>query len=756
MARPVSFGQFLGYAQECWRDGWRRFLPARFSAFVVLVAAAIYLLMPMGADFIVAAATADDWRVKVIFVLTAFWWALNAWYWARIAAFLPPGDPPPASRHEVEGWPRQEARLRWFTVFWPRALGVAAILVVLTALLRACIGAPWDIVRQVGWLALVIALIAIPFFWLVFRRHDAIAWISRRFGTNAPALRPQRGPRPLGAVLRDPWILWPAGIMMTMQAVLLVLSVVRPIQTGQWLGPNAVILLATAGWTCGLGVIGLIGDRMRIAVLTTLLLVGAAVSYTGNENHAIRLLASEPPRLRTLDDAYTAWKQQAGPDAPMVLVASAGGASRAAYWTATVLGRLADDAPLDFRRHLFSMSGVSGGGLGLSVFAALLAEFPGQTNCGDPAVENHTDGFTPCGQAVLRRDFLSPLLMAALYRDGMQRFIPFVSVFESRATALEQAWEQAWRVYGASAGSTGEGRFAAPMGQLAGRAGWQPVLMINGTSTRTGRRIITTDLDLEQRRDGDFAAAAGFFGLTADPASGRLRDLRLSTAAHNGARFPFFSPGGLIEARGPGVAAAYVLDEEKEGAGKFRDRIVDGGYFENFGAASTQDLIDALVQGPARVGLPRLVVVQVSADPELFDDSHVDACGGNAAWPAPGWSSERRPVPAEIGEMLYEVTTPVFALSASRSGRGVEAMRRLRARVEGLGGTFVHFRLTWRGRGVDPPLNWVLSDDARARIDQHWLPEHWDDGGVVPNDLTGANCFNALEYRRLRAALAPR
>src|SRR3982751_6448640 len=45
-------------------------------------------------------------------------------------------------------------------------------------------------------------------------------------------------------------------------------------------------------------------------------------------------------------------------------------------------------------------------------------------------------------------------------------------------------------------------------------------------------------------------------------------DVRLSTAAHNSARFPFISPPGSVR------------NQDQ----KLVDRIVDGGYFENYGA----------------------------------------------------------------------------------------------------------------------------------------------------------------------------
>jgi hypothetical protein len=56
-------------------------------------------------------------------------------------------------------------------------------------------------------------------------------------------------------------------------------------------------------------------------------------------------------------------------------------------------------------------------------------------------------------------------------------------------------------------------------------------------------------------------------------------DIRLSTGATHSARFPLLSPHGLIRR---GKTNAIV------------DRVVDGGYYENFGATTALELVRAL------------------------------------------------------------------------------------------------------------------------------------------------------------------
>ena len=80
-----------------------------------------------------------------------------------------------------------------------------------------------------------------------------------------------------------------------------------------------------------------------------------------------------------------------------------------------------------------------------------------------------------------------------------------------------------------------------------------------------------------------------------------LDDIRLSTAAHNSARFPIVSPAGEIRNRQHQVV----------------DRIVDGGYFENYGALGAMELAQAI-----RAIEPKLApfVLVISNDPDEDPD----------------------------------------------------------------------------------------------------------------------------------------
>ena len=116
---------------------------------------------------------------------------------------------------------------------------------------------------------------------------------------------------------------------------------------------------------------------------------------------------------------------------------------------------------------------------------------------------------------------------------------------------------------------------------------WLPLLVLNGTSEATGGRIITTMLATTYRPPGRcptinddgrchiFVQAERFHDLLPQD---QFNDVRLSTAALNSARFPLISPAGTLHAKD----------------GHILDRIVDGGYFENYGALSAKELALAI------------------------------------------------------------------------------------------------------------------------------------------------------------------
>ena len=145
-------------------------------------------------------------------------------------------------------------------------------------------------------------------------------------------------------------------------------------------------------------------------------------------------------------------KKVRGSCPPALIIAAEGGASRAAYFTATVVGEMLDafklpylaDAPTaqanNPARRIFAMSGVSGGALGFAIVKAALLDFADAKPC------NKEDGkWRPCLQDLVSGDYLSPVFVGLGFRDQVAPPIfPFndANRWGDRAALLEIAWER--------------------------------------------------------------------------------------------------------------------------------------------------------------------------------------------------------------------------------------------------------------------------------------------------------------------------
>lgn len=245
-----------------------------------------------------------------------------------------------------------------------------------------------------------------------------------------------------------------------------------------------------------------------------------------------------------------------------------------------MLAALQDRYP-DFSDHVLALSGVSGGNVGASVFAAL-AE-PTAQSAVQPACRE-AGGMSACARAIGGGDLLSAPLASMLLSEPFNRITARIEGAD-RAAALDRALERAWRQ------TMGTDRFGAPFASLA--AGRMLVLP-NSTSAATGERLVITPLD------------AGDTFKPAEVLDGRV--FKLSTATLLSARFPGLSPAGLYE-----TAPDTWL------------RIVDGGYADSSGAATGKDVLNALVAALERSGRRfQPVVIAISNSSEIVARSWID------------------------------------------------------------------------------------------------------------------------------------
>lgn len=470
-------------------------------------------------------------------------------------------------------------------------------------------------------------------------------------------------------------------------------------------GALIVLFAWGATWLPIGSVMSYIADKKGIPLLTLLAIISIACSFT-NDNHKIRNISKDDEKWLdnrpSITEALEAWgkanKHEGGKPTPFVIVSTAGGGIRAAYWTATVLGDIQDNAT-NFSERTFALSGVSGGSVGATIYRALLTLPPDQLKKSCPK------GMRDCAQRILGKNgsvpenninSLGSLTAALLYPDLAQRFWPW-PWFPDRAAALEKSWEESFKIV------TGEDSLNSSLGSLGDRA---PSLFLNSTWVENGRRIIASNLMFAKEAPNgmkeDETIAKEAFKRANNELNILNYDLRLSTAAHNSARFPFVSPPGMWRNENGDIAG----------------RLQDGGLFENYGAETAMEILKLAcikfacpdASDARKRSLKNIVpvVILITSDPALPE---------NLA------DSPKENKPVTFG---YELRTTFMTYESVRSGRATEEASQLEdmAKIHKLqSGNFFQFRMcptdTVNGQ---PPLGWALSEHAQKTI-EGYLPK---------------------------------
>jgi len=494
---------------------------------------------------------------------------------------------------------------------------------------------------------------------------------------------------------------------------LLLLFTVLPVHLPQWLGAPAIAVLGVLG-------IALFGSAVLTyvpmsrgapaATLTALLL--ALLFGLWNQNHPIRLADADVAgtERRTPAQQLADWRQRRGvaaDDEPTVFVTAAGGGIRAAYWTASALAYLEQTLGPAFSDRLFAISGVSGGSVGAAVHVTLKRA---------QLVAAQSASQLEAARKILGHDFLSPVVAGMLFPDLAQRFFPFPVTLADRQRFLERAWEDA---FAGDARALFKGPFQGLYAEPAGAR--LPSLLLNTTVVETGQRAVFSNLKVGGLPD------------VLDMLDDRyqLAEVRTSAAAGASARFTYVSPAGRVD----------IANHDSI-------RLVDGGYFENSGAATMGDLI-ALLGDSGQSFRPILVMIR--NDPTAARLCRRDGGGGSA------------PNGGQFNATISEITAPAEALLETRGARQRIAEVKAARLVEAMGGSVIEIPLAavldvqiatlktasaepvdeetidrLRSRYLEPPLGWSLSEEVRKGMDE-----------TMDNELGGL----AQQFRYLETAL---
>ena len=645
----------------------------RVPLVIVVLAMAVLFLSAQGRDM-AAALPSGPGRWRFAFFIAVFVLSTQLWFWARLLLhdrFAHRGA------NDYEDWQVQGPWRKRVVEHFPRVLAFGV-----------WVGASLSVTLANGPTVLGLMLVsagAALYAALYCRRKSKIGSFSNPIaGSNER--------RTMSRIRRFSVGIGVFTIIAGLGAFLIV-----PVGSAFALGSGAVTFLCLASINAGLSFF-VYATRADGAPLMKSLLGAFAVTVVSTsifgDNHEIRTLSASAPAKNdrlAVKDALASWTERAcrvRDQTPLVVVATAGGGLRAAYFTTRVLFGLQDLVPA-FPASVFAVSGASGGSVGATMWVSWLRAHTDSPRapCG-PVTESasrtphaHWNAFGP---AFFAEDYLAPLVAGLLYPDLVQRFLP-IMLLPDRARYLELGWEAGFaRALDAGKRSGGiDGPFALLSPPRPGQAGaWLPILLNNGTHQQSGARILTTPLAVTPHA---FPLTIDFYETT------KGKDIPISTAAHNTARFPVFSPSGSLN----------------DGTG----HVIDGGYLENMGAATAQDLLLAIGRAGQRDARFRPIVIQITNDSKISTD----------------YGSPDAQVPrSHVAGPFNDLVGPLLGIVQAYQGRALEAGARLAhftrsdaAALFGVEPIYVHFRLFPTGDEKEPaPLGWVLSPQARREIDR--------------------------------------
>jgi len=699
-------------------------------------------LAPQAQDLFVEFADVRVWRMLFFVCIMIIVWAMPTHYAARLLLdtdqrfrqLL-------AAQHEPEHMRFLEVTARWV----PRVLGLLTFVAVLIAIWRSHLNLPIlesapeqtaavdefndQVDRSLAMLGLLVVLAAAAFILYVLKRDRSadlpvLRRVKRLNARLAPLWRtispgvadapgsPEEADRDLGRLLL-------ATIFVVFVAIFVFGAGVAAL-----LFPRATAVpFILGGWLPFLSYLSGAGRQLRAPLIIGLFALISVLAVVLGDNHSVRRIdasktvggAADTSRI-PLEAAVTMWmRENRCLDAPAscprpIVIAAAGGASRAAFFTASIIGYFMQEAsdnrldPNTVRKRLFAISGVSGGAMGaVMVTAALNAKVDSNDHPCVQAPFEHWYGYEinnwrDCFEALTSGDFLSADFFGFAFND----MLPF-GHWRDRAAVLEDSWDERYQDVVRRADQPAQPMrckgLNCPFLTLRPRPGhWIPLLVLNGTSEATGGRIVTTALASTYRRSREvgcptsetpqtpadcilFSEADYFHDLlnydaTRDGWLGGfqrlllkslyrgdvLDDVQLSTAAHNSARFPFISPAGSIRNRDHIIV----------------DRIVDGGYFENYGALSAKEL--ALAVHAIQPDLAPFVLV-ISNDPDDLlnpvNDSDTAAKARRQAQREEQLKKARASV--NRSEPVTDIVTPATTVANARTAHGILGVDQLRS-----------------------------------------------------------------------------
>jgi hypothetical protein len=283
----------------------------------------------------------------------------------------------------------------------------------------------------------------------------------------------------------------------------------------------------------------------------------------------------------------------------ITLVSAEGGGIRAAYWTAMMLSEMDIATNGRFSQRVFTLSGVSGGSLGVASWLAA----------------SELKDLSPSEKRkilskFLSSDFLSPVIEGFFFLDIPRAVLGRLWPTASRAQVFESALASQWQAIG------GTDFFYRPIRALCVRTNeLPPAMFLNATDVLSGSFFSVTPTGLQTGQEDPGVRPPETLAAFA---SSSIDDASLAQAVHISARFPYLSPAapiGVGEGGDPSDDFEPFSSKPNEVHWVHARVLVDGGYFDNTGLSPTAVVLRELRRQRQ----------------EILDDSDLDEPPGGAA-----------------------------------------------------------------------------------------------------------------------------
>ena len=484
---------------------------------------------------------------------------------------------------------------------------------------------------------------------------------------------------------------------------------INSVAFGRLMGPITIIAIALGVFASLGSWIIIIGRRHGVQYYYYVLGVIFVFSALNlSDNHPIYgNYARTPATPKSLINVYEDWRGSRGiTEGPVILVSAEGGGIRAAYFTATILGRLADRCPQAARR-IFAISSVSGGAVGTAAYVGAVQTQPKKIIGGDCELiggEAVDGGLEESLQEIFAEDHLTPMLGRMFFPDALARLNPFGRYWDKfswtdRQRGLEESVSRSFaQKFNSDAIDRPLSWFPANQNN-----GLTPVLFFNVTRTGDGGSFSGSQFAFLNTNEpnGDDEVPSGSDTAANPPARtgapnkdvfdvqtfalvNKKFDPTLVSIAGASARFPFVSPAGYVE-----------------GIDKKRQRFVDGGYFDNSGVETIMEVYRELEKyHQGKTPKTDIIIIHIG-------NSLAGNCYGSTN------TECKDKIPTEYFSGLL---SPLRAVLNTRPSRTEETLEEFQ-RAEDNGATVAELRLKECVAKI--PLGWYLSHLAQQEIMAH-------------------------------------